>query len=549
MNATPERDASLRGHTQWSSADGSLRATCCAVLALTAWSGWLIYRSSFLVAGTRYFSLFDDAMISMVYAKNLVEGFGLNWARFGPPVEGFSHPLWTFAMIPVNALPLALPVRALVVQVASVALLAANLFAVRALVRDHFTADGAPHVLPAVVLTAGYFPLVHWSIMGMETALQALLVTAAVKLALDIRHRGSTRFTALGIVAAAALLLRLDMALAIAACGLYLLPALRRAPARSWLPGAAIAVGAVAGYEVFRLAYFGDPLPNTYYLKLTGTALAPRAAHGLAMWLEFARPIALPFVAIAIGALWLRPSRPEFALPLAIAVLYSLYSIYVGGDAYDLYASANRFVAPFVPLLFVLATGLANELLARAPEARRPSGRSRSYLLVALCSAGLLASNGLLEVQVRHQWLAYLGIDRPLFADKHPKLVERALRLTELLQPDALVATSWAGIPPYFADRFRWVDFLGYNDRHIAHGPAQRELTLDDYDHFDPGHMKWDIPYIAREVRPDAIYLNGSMQNPVAVQAPEYELVEGLFWLRRDSQKVIGRVPKASASP
>jgi hypothetical protein len=39
------------------------------------------------------------------------------------------------------------------------------------------------------------------------------------------------------------------------------------------------------------------------------------------------------------------------------------------------------------------------------------------------------------------------------------------------------------------------------------------------------------------------------MQNPVAVQAPEYELVEGLFWLRRDSQKVIGRVPKASASP
>ena len=53
-------------------------------------------------------------------------------ARFGPPVEGFTHPLWTFAMIPVNALPLALPVRPLVVQIASVVLLVANLFAVRA---------------------------------------------------------------------------------------------------------------------------------------------------------------------------------------------------------------------------------------------------------------------------------------------------------------------------------------------------------------------------------------------------------------------------------
>jgi arabinofuranosyltransferase len=516
-----------------------LRGTCAAAVVLVLWSGWLIYRSSFVVAGTRYFSLFDDAMISMVYAKNFVLGFGLNWARFGPPVEGFSHPLWTFAMIPVNALPLALPMRALVVQVASVTLLVANLFAVRALARDHFTAPGAAHVLPAVALTAGYFPLVHWSIMGMETALQALLVTVALKLTLDIAQRGERRFTALGAVAAAAMLLRLDMALGMAACALHLLPALRRTPARVWLPGAAIPVVALLGYEAFRLSYFGDPLPNTYYLKLTGTPVLPRAAHGLAMWLEFARPIALPLLALAVGALWLRPARPAFALPLAIFALHSAYSIYVGGDVYDYYAAANRFVAPFVPLLFVLGTGLCNEVLARAPASWQPEGRARRFAAVALCGAALLASNGLLEVQVRRQWLGYLGIDRPLFVDKHPKLVERALRLTELLAPDALVATSWAGIPPYFADRFRWVDFLGYNDRHIAHGPAQRDLALDDHEHFDPGHMKWDIPYIANEVRPDAIYLNGSMQTAVAAGAPDYQLFEGLFWLRRDSEKVI----------
>src|SRR5881628_3436019 len=123
--------------------DSSLRGTIAAAVALAAWSGWLIYRSSFVVAGTRYFSLFDDAMISMVYAKNFVEGFGLNWARFGPPVEGFTCPLWTFAMIPINALPVALPVRPLLVQLLSAILLAANLFAVRSLVRAHFTAPGA----------------------------------------------------------------------------------------------------------------------------------------------------------------------------------------------------------------------------------------------------------------------------------------------------------------------------------------------------------------------------------------------------------------------
>jgi hypothetical protein len=540
MTGPQEPDRSLRAPARWSSlASGSLRATCATAVALAIWSGWLIYRSSFVVAGTRYFSLFDDAMISMVYAKNFVEGFGLNWARFGPPVEGFTCPLWVFAMIPVNVLPLALPVRSLVVQVASAILLVANLFAVRSLVRAHFTAPGAPHVMPAVALTAAYFPLVHWSLMGMETALQALLITVAVKLTLDIAHHRAQRFTALGAAIATALLVRPDMAIAMGACLAYVAPAARRARARQWLPGAALIAATVLGYEAFRLAYFGDWLPNTYYVKLTGTPVHVRAAHGLLSWLEFARPIALPLIAILLGALWLRPARPEFLLPLAIVGLHSLYAIYIGGDVYDFFGAASRFLAPFVPLLFVLGTGLVNEALARAPEAWRPVGRARSYLLVGVCAALLLASNGLLEIQARRQLYSYLGIDRPLFVDKHPKLVERTLRLTQLLEPDALVATSWAGIPPFFADRFRWVDFLGLSDRHIARGPAHRRLTLDDQASFDPGHMKWDIPYIAREVRPDAIYLDGSMQNPIAVAAPDYELVEGMYWLRRDSDKVI----------
>ena len=78
------------------------RSTSMAVLLLLlgVWGGWLIYRTSFEAGGQRYFCLFDDAMISMTYARNLVEGHGLNWARWGEPVEGFTHPLWTFLMVP-----------------------------------------------------------------------------------------------------------------------------------------------------------------------------------------------------------------------------------------------------------------------------------------------------------------------------------------------------------------------------------------------------------------------------------------------------------------
>jgi hypothetical protein len=38
-----------------------------------------IYRTSFVVEGERYFSLFDDAMISRRYASHLAGGHGLVW--------------------------------------------------------------------------------------------------------------------------------------------------------------------------------------------------------------------------------------------------------------------------------------------------------------------------------------------------------------------------------------------------------------------------------------------------------------------------------------
>ena len=58
-----------------------------AVVALVsaAVSAAFIARSAFEVDGRIYFSLFDDAMISMRYGRNLAEGHGLVWNP-GPAV-------------------------------------------------------------------------------------------------------------------------------------------------------------------------------------------------------------------------------------------------------------------------------------------------------------------------------------------------------------------------------------------------------------------------------------------------------------------------------
>jgi hypothetical protein len=520
--------------------------------AMAAWGGWCIFRTSFTSGGRRVFCLFDDAMISMAYARNLVEGHGLNWARQGAPVEGFTHPLWTALMVPVNLLPIALEHRSLVVQVVSLAALMWNVVLVRRLVLRHFTLPGARHWVPACVLTAFYYPLDRWALLGMETGLQALLTTASVLLALDVVRGRRDRHLPLLLVGTLAVLLRMDMALLVlavqvwvAACG-----GLRRdgtAGRRRWLQGAVALAAAVGGYTLFRWLYFHDLLPNTYYLKLGGIPLAVRLLRGgdalldslLAHW-----PLLLA-VAVGLAATLAPGGRRDRAwarrltLPAMVFLICCAWSVYVGGDVWEAESSANRFVAFAMPQVFVLFNALANQALSAAKRrlrlrrqlSRQPwqpasaghpeggemppggpaAGRAAAgeplalrYALVGATVAALLAANGLWQRdELEESWKTFALVTRPMHSDRYEWLLGLVRQLRRVAEPTASVAVVWAGTPAYFSD-FRLVDTLGYNDRHIARGKPAIQLDEDDFDDYVPGHVKWDYAYLVNERRPDA---------------------------------------------
>ncbi|HVT15967.1 MAG TPA: hypothetical protein VHQ90_07265 [Thermoanaerobaculia bacterium] len=546
--------------------------------ALAVWGGWFIFRTSFVIDGRRVFCLFDDAMISMTYARNLVEGYGLNWARQGAPVEGFTHPLWTALMVPVNALPIGLERRSLVVQVGSLALLLVNVVLIRRLMLRHFTRPAAHHWWPACVATAFYYPLVFWSLVGMETGLQAVLTTALVLLALDVVHGRRDRHLALLLAGTVAVLLRPDMALLVVAALFYVLangglraagPAVRR----GWLLGLAALAAAVSGYTLFRWVYFHDLLPNTYYLKLQGIPLVVRLLRGGDAMLDTLRMHWPLLLAVAIGVVpqlpWLRPRDGEsdshwgnkLALPAAVFVLCCAYSVYVGGDAWEEEVSANRFVVFAMPLLFVLFNALANQALAAARRRRRRTAREpgapgggapdgdgfpggpRDPLalrcaLLAATAAALLAANGLWQPEsAEESWRKLAAVSRPTEADKYREIIGLVRLAQKLAAPSAVVAVTWAGTPAYFSD-FRMVDTLGYNDRHIAREKPARELTEDNFEDYVPGHAKWDYAYLLRERRPD-IFLQtwGGEEVTSALRAHGYRRI-GDLWIDPASPRV-----------
>ncbi|MEA2562569.1 MAG: hypothetical protein QOH06_4073 [Acidobacteriota bacterium] len=525
------------------------------LLVLLLWGGFLIFRTSFVAEdGKRYFCLFDDAMITMTYARNLVEGYGLNWARQGAPVEGFTHPLWLVPMVAANLLPLELRFRSLPIQLLSLAVLALLVVAVRRLMLSWFSGERARHWMPAAVMTAFCYSLAFWSLIGMETGLQALLAVVAVHLAIASVEGRRERHLELWAVCAAAYLVRMDMLLLVLAVQAWV--ALRgglRRDRRRWLLGLGLFLAVALGYEVFRWVYFHDFLPNTYYLKMTGVPLAVRLLRGLLSLELFVRDHLLLLLAAGVGALPLLRHNRRLELPAGIFLLYCAYSVWVGGDAWDLDVEvpvrANRYISFVLPLLFVLLNGVLNRVL----DARKsPEELSGKWAAAAAAALGLVLVNGLWPGGTDTAWRLMMGTQRPPQVESHLTVLRQLRRMQRAVRPEATIATAWAGIPAYFSD-YKLVDVLGFNDRHVARAPSRLPGDEDHPRLFRPGHDRWDFDYLLKRVRPDAFFqvwgprLEGLNVGELMTSAG-YQRHNGI-WLKQGSPYVLDLPPPPQDPP
>lgn len=496
------------------------------LLLQLVWGAAFIARTSFELDGHRHFVLFDDAMISMAYAKNAADGHGLVWSPEQEPVEGFTNPLWTGVMAVVHLLPLPPRLLSLPIQILSLGLLLLHTVLVHHLARRFFMPHHPRAALLPAALAAFYVPLAYWSLLGMEAALQAVLVTGAVWPALEIVEEDRDRWIALGTLLALGYLTRMDLLLPAAVILGWVVFTLstrddRRVPFRRAAPGLAVLAAAVLGYQAFRMLYFGDPLPNTYYLKLTGIPLAVRWLQGLATFGDFLTHHAVLLGVVLTGTAVLLKRRPALQLPALLFFAGCAYSVYVGGDAWEpTYfpdgggIRANRFLAYLMPQAFLLAGAVLDAWLDWSSRGSREDSRRTLWVAVGV---GLLVGS---------TWIADRGdllfTRPPLMTPEHHGVLEDWRRLERLVPPDreTTVATFWAGIPAYFNPGYSLVDVAGYTDRDAARKPAFPGLGLD-VAHFErarPGHVKFDYPHLLAEVRPDVVFQTYPMDRDFAAR-------------------------------
>jgi hypothetical protein len=471
------------------------------LFAYCAYAALFIYRTSFVVDGKRCFCLFDDAMIPMRYARNLAHGQGLLWNPGGERVEGFTNPLWVLFMSLFHLLPIPTYFLSLPIQISGALLVLLTALYVRRIA--HALSYGSQlAALSAVALTAFYAPLVNWSLQGMEVSLLAALAAAsAYHMATSLARRqfSVVPYALLGV----AVLVRMDACVLLAASTLWGIISDNRHRTRHALAGIAAIALCAGSQTIFRLGYYGDLLPNTYYLKMTGYPASLRVLKGLLSLLGFLER--LPWwllVAAFLPFIW-RRDRGRMLL-VALFSAQCLYSMYVGGDAWEWWGGANRYLAVVMPLFFVLVSLGAADLISWAVV--RLKARPRPLLFAAraagaaLVLAFLVASNSFSSTSLR-QWLL---LEPPLLRDDNALNVKTAELIRAVTTDRALIALSWAGAIPYFSNRNSH-DLLGKCDRRIAHERAHAISEWTAADSFVPGHLKWDFDYSILKLHPDIV--------------------------------------------
>jgi arabinofuranosyltransferase len=318
-----------------------------------------------------YRFLCDDAFISFRYAHNFAAGHGLVFNPGLPPVEGYTNFLWVLALAAFDFCG-ARPEH--VAPVLSI-LLTVALWGLVARAAWRWIPDGPwrfAMLLPTAWLAVTRSVAV-WSTSGLETRLFEVLIVAGVfRLIDDVAEatEGGTkkRLPWASVFLALAALTRPDgmliggAAMATAAAIL----AMRRRLRPGDLAAHGLVFGGIVGaHLLFRHAYYGDWVPNTYYAKVGGRAWWDMGFAYLACFaIEYAAWLWIPFLAAGVRG-FLTDRRAEAPLLLAAAVVpHVLYVASIGGDHFEF-----RPVDLYFPFLFLLmgrgAAALADGLLPR----------------------------------------------------------------------------------------------------------------------------------------------------------------------------------------
>jgi hypothetical protein len=438
------------------------------------------------VFNAHYFA--DDAFISLRYAHNLAAGSGLVWNPGGAHVEGFTDPLWVlilsgFAVLNVNLVDTA--------QVLGVICAATTVILTMVLGRRVFPSVSDWSLVACGILVAGLSPMAIWAAAGLEGPLYALLLVLTVFGIVTVLSGKSNDRTFVGTAVAAGLLALVHAEGVLFVFALIVVVVWATAHSKiNYRKSAlviALSVIPVASYEVFRICFFHQLLPNTFYVKASTTTLGSVSRGFIYLGsFVFHRILFVAFLA-AIPAARATIKNLAFRVVIILGSLECAFIVYAGGDNLLEY----RFIVPLVPFIGLAAIPAFDMMWNHTKNLKVPAHAIIAAVITVVVSATACAFSF-------HAAVPDLRINTEVMSDR--KLIGLYLHR---YAPHAFVAVAAAGAIPYYSGE-RSLDILGLNDSYVAHTASHKDTNVSE--------QKFNAAYVIRE-QPDIVVLGQGSLN------------------------------------
>jgi hypothetical protein len=267
--------------------------------------------------------ILDDAFVYSRYIDNLLLGNGLVYNK-GEYVEGFTSPLWCLLLATLRTLGLSYTA----IIVACAVILYTVFWYLMVVVNRSLSPRDSVAVNAPLVLAVTNFAITSWFTSGMETPLAMVFAVLFALFALKPDSR--LLHAAIGM----SFLVRHEYALPMVIAALWTWKRSRR----HLLSLVCTWIAIVGPWMLFRIYYYADFFPNTFYLKdstnfMPGLIYLYDGLHAYHI---------LPVSIVLIGVLYLcrnknannRLHMAERGVMLSMAAIMTLYTIRVGGDTW-----------------------------------------------------------------------------------------------------------------------------------------------------------------------------------------------------------------------
>lgn len=440
--------------------------------------------------------MLDDAFITFRYARHFADGLGPVW-NVGERVEGYSNFLWMLFMSGVHKMG-APPIISS--QILGISCFLLNLLVIYQLGIHWFNNRALAAV--GMGLCGLCFTMAAFATGGLETALYGLEWSLAILLYIQLKRATLPAwpgFLLLGLLLAFTQLTRPDgIVLMVSVSGAlgYHWYQNKHFPLSRFLILLAPFVLIVGGHELWRIGFYGDWLPNTFYIKS-----GMRLKTGLGYVGLFACLYGFPVIAAGLipKVKRLLAHRHKFPIDLLLLPLpWIAYLIYVGGDFMEF-----RMWVPIIPLLYLGAIWLVDQAWSAIWV--------KVAFFAVLVIAGVLQPYLFRETLPGGNSLTVFSLNRETMEPERG-LVAQGKLLGELFRHDASIhlATGTAGAIPYYAQT-TCTDLLGLNDAQIAKAgnlsdglPGHTKFASGEYIQQRGVHLqlsRWTKRYAPEELR------------------------------------------------